>query len=89
VRNEERVFVLEVFQILQNRLALVRKTVVAPPLQIADLDGDLREFEGVGVEFDRSELLDVDARFEFEAELCRKGDQFLFKIEKKLAASLS
>src|SRR5439155_18238426 len=53
MRDEERVFVLEVFQILKNRLTLVRETVVPPPFQIADLHRDLREFEGIGVQFDR------------------------------------
>src|SRR6266568_34774 len=39
MRDEQRVFVLEVFQILQNWLALVRETVVPPPFQIAELRG--------------------------------------------------
>src|SRR5438034_6077361 len=82
--DEERIFVLEVSQILQNRLALVRETVVPPPFQIADLHRDLREFEGVGIQLDRFELLNVDARLELEAELSGKGDEFLFKIEKQL-----
>src|SRR6266516_2615058 len=84
MRDEERVFVLEVFQILQNRLALVRESVVPPPFQIADLHRDLREFESVGIQLDGFELLHVDAWLEFEAELCGKGDEFLFKVEKQL-----
>src|SRR5438034_6544024 len=84
MRDEERIFSLEIVQILQNRLALVRETVVPTPFQITDLHGDLREFEGVGIQLDRFELLHVDARFELEAELGGKGDEFLFKIEKQL-----
>ena len=37
VRNEKRIFVLEVFKILQDRLSFVVETVVASPLQITDL----------------------------------------------------
>src|SRR6185437_7067805 len=84
MRDEERVFILEVFEILQDRLALVRETVVPPPFQIADLHRNLCELKGVGVEFNCFELLYVDARFEFKAELCGKGDDFLFKVEKQL-----
>src|SRR5436309_3537448 len=84
MRDEQRVFVLKVFEILQNRLALVRETVVPPPFQIAYLHGDLREFEGIGIQLDGFQLLHVDVRLELEAELGGKGDEFLFKIEKQL-----
>src|SRR5581483_7906490 len=84
MRNEQRVFVLEIFKILQNGFALVRKTVVPPPFQITDLHSDLCEFERVGIQLDCLELLHVDAWFEFKAKLCGKGDDFLFEIQKQL-----
>src|SRR2546430_1310752 len=84
MRNQEGVFVLEMVQLLEHGIAFVWETVVASPFQITDLHGNLCEFERVGVEFDGFELLHVHARFEIEAELCREGDEFLFKIEKQL-----
>src|SRR5437762_8427032 len=84
MRDEERVFGLETLQLLEHGIAFVRETGVASPFQIADLHGDLCQLEGVGIQLDRFELLHVDARFKFEAELRGKSDEFLFKIEKQL-----
>ena len=56
VRHEQGVFVLEAVQNLQNGRAVVVKTVVAPPLQIADLHGHLRQLESVGIDFNGLQL---------------------------------
>ena len=84
MRHKERVIVLEVIEILQDWFFVILKTVVAPPLQITDLYGDLRQLESVGVELDRFQLLHIDGRPEGEAELRSEGDYLLFKIEKQL-----
>jgi hypothetical protein len=60
MRNQERVFVLEAVEVLQDGRSVVVKAVVAPPLQIADLDRDLGQFVGVGVDLDGAELMDAE-----------------------------
>src|SRR5438045_7850932 len=84
MRNEQRVFILKMLQLLQHRIAFVRETVIPPPFQIPNLHGDLREFEGVGIQLDGFELLHIDAWLEFESQLRSKCDEFLFKVEKQL-----
>jgi hypothetical protein len=49
MRHEQGILVLEAVEILQNRRAVVVKTVVAPPLQETDLHRNLRQLESVGV----------------------------------------
>ena len=41
MRDEQRVFILEMLQLLEHGIVFVRKTVVAPPFQVPDLHGDL------------------------------------------------
>src|SRR5438876_12203299 len=82
--NEQRVFVLEIFQLLQDRFAFVVEAVVAAPLQITDLDRDLGELESVRIDLDGFELLHAHARLELEAELGGEGDDFFFQIEQEL-----
>src|SRR5438105_14389172 len=84
MRNEQRVFVFEIFENLQDRFAFVVEAVVASPLQITDLDRDLRELEGVRIDLDGLELLHAHARLELEAELGGEGDDFFFQIEQEL-----
>ena len=72
VGNQQRVFVLEAVEVLQDRRAVVVEAVVAPPLQVADLDGYLGQFVGVGVDLDGAELVDADFRLELETEHARQ-----------------
>ena len=49
---------------MQHGRAVVVETVIAPPLQKADLHGDLREFVGVGVQLYGAKLLHGDLRLD-------------------------
>ena len=84
MRHEQGVLVLEAVEILQDRRAVVVKTVVAPPLQETNLHGNLREFIGVGIDFNGTELLHADLRRKFETKLRRKRDDFLFESKQQL-----
>ena len=84
MRHQQGVLVLEAVEILQDGRAVVVKAVVAPPLQIADLHGDLRQLEGVGIDFDGLELLHAHLRLEGEAKLRGEGDDFLFQVQQQL-----
>ena len=50
---EEGVLVFEAVEVLEDGRAVVVEAVVSPPLEEPDLDRDLGELVGVGVELDR------------------------------------
>src|ERR1700677_2198701 len=82
--HEQRVFVLKSIQYLQNRRAIVVKTVVAPPLQIANLHGHLGQLEGVRIDFNGLQLRHGHLRLQRKTKLSGKGDDFLFKSKQQL-----
>ncbi|MCX6910916.1 MAG: hypothetical protein NTY01_23140, partial [Verrucomicrobia bacterium] len=84
MRHEQGVFVLEAVEVLQHGRAVVVETVVAPPLQKADLHGDLRQLEGVGIDFNGAELPHAHLGREPEAQLRGVGDGFLFQGKQQL-----
>ena len=84
VRRQQGVFILEAVQHLQNRRAVVVKTVVAPPLQIPDLHRDLRQLEGVRIDFNGLQLRNGHLGRELKAKLRRKRDDFLFESQEQL-----
>ena len=84
VRHQQGVFVVEAVEVLEHGRAVECETVVAQPLQVADLHGHLRQLESVGVDFDGAELLHAHFRLECEAELLGEGDDFLFQAQQQL-----
>src|SRR5689334_7421038 len=81
---EQRVFVLESVQILEHWRTIVVETIIAPPLQIADLHTDLRQLECIGVYLNRAKLLHSHSRSKYPAELRGGGDGFLFQRQQPL-----
>jgi hypothetical protein len=69
VVDQEGVVVLEAVEVLKDGRAIVVESVIAAPLQITNLNGHLGQLEGVRIDFDGFQLLDVDLRFQGETEL--------------------
>ena len=84
VRHEQGILVLEAVEVLEHGRAVVVKTIVPPPLQETDLHGDLRQLEGVGIDFNGAELLHAHLWREFETKLRGEGDDFLFQAQQQL-----
>src|SRR5437870_4282073 len=84
MRDKQGIFILEAVEVLEDGCPVIVEAVVAPPLEIADLDGDLGKLEGVGIDFDGFQLLNSDHRFERKTELGGEGDHFLFQAKQQV-----
>ena len=75
---------LDVVERLENRLGGTAEAVFAEPLDVADPDGDLGEFVGVGVDFDAVELGGGDAGEETaDAQVAGEGDDFFSRSSRR------